>query len=409
MYSRQGLIDIFSTFMRLEDNGRWSWISDRRLRRSMEKWIEQVQDAPTSDSFWALFWHKRWLSSGDKRLAEAHLSAYLQETCFWAAQKMLVYCAGPCYQLTDCFQIAIAAVPKILKGFDAKRASSLKDYAHVAFRSTLRDTLRSSQEADICTDWALLRKLSKKRLEEALLRTGFSPETIARYYLAWMCFKSLYAPTQATGTRRLPKPDDALWEVIAQCYNRDRHTHLDSPGPEESPKALELWLLKCAKSARNYLYPVSHSPQPTSSGENGRESIEEIPTEFTPALIEQLIEREHNEERQHQRQQLNLVLEAAISALKPQSQKLIELYYRSKLTQQQIAAQLDLKQYQVSRQLARARELLLKALAQWSQKTWNVALTSAMLERTSEILEEWLWGYYSNQPSKPVSALLSTG
>ncbi|MDY6781992.1 MAG: sigma-70 family RNA polymerase sigma factor [Cyanobacteriota bacterium] len=393
MYCRRDLIEIFSTFMRLEEEGCRSWIADPRLRRSMEQCIEQVSDAPSSESFWALYWHQHW-RSGPNRLAEAHLSAYLQETCYWAAKKTLSFCPSSRYQLTDCFQIAIAAVPKVLRGFDAKRASRLKDYAYIAFRSTLRDTLRASQEADICTDWALLRKLSQKRLEEALSRTGLNSQSIARYHLAWMCFKALYAPTQVTGSRRLPKPDSALWEAVAASYNRDRFRFLNSPGQEQSPQNLELWLVECAKSARNYLYPSSKSLNSPKSESDGRERIEEIAIEFNPALIEQLIEQERDEERQQQHQQLNGFLEAAIRALKPQNQELIELYYRSQLTQQQIAARLDLKQYQVSRQLARGRESLLKALVQWSQETRNIPLTSQMLQETSEVLEEWLWGYY---------------
>ncbi|MDY7013204.1 MAG: sigma-70 family RNA polymerase sigma factor [Cyanobacteriota bacterium] len=398
MYSRQDIIEIFSTFMQLEDNGCWDWTTDPRLRRSMSNCLEQTPDAPTSDSFWAIYWHKFWLSAFD-RVAEAHLSAYLQETCYWASKKMLSYCSGPRYQLTDCFQIAIAVIPKILKGYNSQRASSLKDYANVAFRSTLRDALRSSQEADICTDWALLRKLSKKRLEEALFRAGFAPETIERYHLAWMCFKALYAPTPATGTRRLSKPDSQLWDAIAQRYNRDRLLHLNSPGLESSPQDIEGWLLECARLARHYLYPFRTSLNECKPGSEGREPIEEIPAAVNLTLLEQAIDRERDEERQQQRQQLEAVLETAIFALNPQSQDLVKLYYRHNLTQKQIAARLDIKQYQVSRKLARARETLLKTLARWSQTTRNVALTSEQLQEASELLEEWLWGYYSKPPS----------
>ncbi|MDY7012325.1 MAG: sigma-70 family RNA polymerase sigma factor [Cyanobacteriota bacterium] len=393
MYSRQGIIDRFSSFIRLEENGDRGWVADRRLRRSMEICLEQVADTPTSDSFWVMYWHKRWQSGAD-RLAEAHLSAYLQETCYWTVKKMRSYCINPSYQLTDYFQIAIAVVPRILKGFDPQQTSNLKDYASVAFRSTLRDTLRASQEADICTDWALLRKLSKKRLEEALSRAGFTPETIARYCLAWMCFKRLYVPTPATGTRRLPPPNSQFWEAIACSYNRDRLLHLDSPGSASSPPILQNWLLECAKSTRNYLYPLKTSLNESPPGSDKPEPIEAIVTETDSALIEQLIDRERNQERQQQRQQLETALAAAMSALEPQSQELVRLYYRQELTQQQIATQLEMKQYQVSRRLTRARTSLLKGVAQWSQKTWNVALTAERLKEMSALLEEWLWAYY---------------
>ncbi|MDY7016570.1 MAG: sigma-70 family RNA polymerase sigma factor [Cyanobacteriota bacterium] len=391
--SHRDTIESFSTFMRLEDNTYQGWTADRQLRRSMENCLARVDNMPASDSFWAMYWHRRWLSASD-RLAEAHLSAYLQEPCYWAAKRILSSCINPSYQLADYFQIAIAAVPKVLKGFDRERSSSLKNYASIVFRSILRDALRSSQEADICTDWGLLRKLSKKRLEEALLRAGFAPETIARYHLAWMCFKRLYVPTPVTGIRCLPPPSSQLWEAIARAYNRDRFFYLNSPGSPGSPRSLKRWLLECAKLVRSYLYPLKTPLNENLSGLDKLESIDAFRAEVNWALLEQLIEQEHDEERQWQRQQLNTFLETALSTLKPQSQELVKLYYRSKLTQQQIANQLDMKQYQVSRQLARARESLLKALAQWSQKTWNVALTSERLKQMSVLLGEWLWEYY---------------
>jgi RNA polymerase sigma factor (sigma-70 family) len=393
LHSPRSLIESFSTFMRLEDNTYQGWIADPRLRRSMENCLDRVDNTPASDLFWAMYWHQRWLSTSD-RLAEAHLSAYLQEPCYWAAKKILSSCINPSYQLADYFQIAIAAVPKVLKGFDQGRSSSLKTYASVVFHSTLRDALRSSQEADICTDWGLLRKVSKKRLEEALLRAGFTPEAIARYHLAWMCFKRLYVPTPATGIRCLPPPNSQLWEAIAQSYNRERFFALDSPGSPGSPRSLKRWLLKCAKLVRSYLYPLKMPLNETLSGLDKPESIEAFGAALNWLLIEQLIEQECEEERQQQQQQLNTFLDTALSTLKPPSQELVKLYYRSQLTQQQIATQLDMKQYQISRQLARARQSLLKALAQWSQKTWNVALTSERLKQMSGLLEDWLWGYY---------------
>ncbi|MDY6786398.1 MAG: sigma-70 family RNA polymerase sigma factor [Cyanobacteriota bacterium] len=389
MYLNRSPIDLFSTFIQLKENNYGGWTANARLRRSMENCLERVADMPTSDSFWAMYWHQRWLSASEP-LAETHLFAYLQEPCYRAAKRMRSRCLNPSYALADYFQIAIAAVPKILKGYNPQRSSSLRDYASVVFRSTLRDALRTSREADICTDWGLLHKLSKKRLEEALHRAGFSPEISARYCLAWMCFKSLYVPTPVTGVRCLREPDSQLWEAIAQSYNRDRLLHLDSPGSPGCPRSLKRWLLHCAKLTRIYLYPPKTSLHETLSSLDKPEFTIELGVDVHSALLERLMDQESDEERQQQRKQLNAFLATAISALQPQSKELIDLYYCSKLTQQQTANQLDMKQSQVSRQLARTRKSLLKALAQWSQKTWNVALTSEQLQQMSALLEEWL-------------------
>ena len=83
-----------------------------------------------------------------------------------------------------------------------------------------------------------------------------------------------------------------------------------------------------------------------------------------------------------------------IKKLKPEEQKLLELYYSFELKQAEIAKQLDTQQYSISRKLARARKTLLKELAQWSQSTMHISLTSDILNNISALLEEWLAGYY---------------
>ena len=72
------------------------------------------------------------------------------------------------------------------------------------------------------------------------------------------------------------------------------------------------------------------------------------------------------------------------------------MYYTQQLNQQQIAQQLEIQQYTVSRRLSKARQSLLLALAQWSQNTLHISLTSDVLKDTSAVLEEWLKTHYSH-------------
>jgi len=55
-----------------------------------------------------------------------------------------------------------------------------------------------------------------------------------------------------------------------------------------------------------------------------------------------------------------------------------------------------MKQYTVSRRLTKSRETLLQALAQWSQQTLHISLTSNVLKNISAVLDELLQNYYSN-------------
>jgi len=305
------------------------------------------------------------------------------------------------YTLSDCFQMAIARIDKVLKGFDPKQGFSLKSYASATFSSLIKEILRQHHEADICTDWALLRKISQKRLLESLQNVGLTSETIASYVLAWNCFKTIYIPTQATGTSKLPKPDRATWEAIAKLYNAERWSQLHSPGLECSAEILEKWINACAKAVRSYLYPTFTSSNIPKPGQDSGELLDDLP-DPQESLLTEIITQEEEQNRQAQQTQINAVLVEALAKLEPQAQRLLQLYYGQALSQQQMANQLELKQYMVSRQLTRSRKSLLLALARWSQETMHISLTSDLLKNINAVLEEWLQRHYS-RPELPFS------
>jgi DNA-directed RNA polymerase specialized sigma24 family protein len=110
--------------------------------------------------------------------------------------------------------------------------------------------------------------------------------------------------------------------------------------------------------------------------------------------LQNLIVEEESRKREQQQAQISNVLVAAIAELEPDLQEFLQLYYGQNLTQQEIAKQLDLKQYTVSRRLTKARTLLLKTLSQWTQEILHISLSSEVIESTSIVLEEWLQGHY---------------
>lgn len=297
---------------------------------------------------------------------------------------------GTQYPLADCFQIAIASLSDILKRYSPNHGASLKTYASLVFGNTIRDSLRQQHEADIRTDWGLLRKLSQKRLVESLQQTGLSADAIASYVLAWTCFKTLWTSGDAPATRRLSRPDQATWDAIAQLYNRQRPHQLSPTAPQGTPETLERWLLSCAKYVRAYLYPATTSLNLSKSESGAGELQDDLPDRAGASPLTDLITQEELQERQTQQAQINEVLTTALTTLNPQIQTLLTLYYGQQLTQQQIAVQLDIKQYTVSRRLSSAKESLLLKLAQWSQETLHISLTSTAVSHMSVVLEEWL-------------------
>ena len=394
MLPRQDTVKIFSTFIQFDYDRFGGWATDNRLRRSMKQRLEQTPNE-NSDNFWALYWHQIWLKQ-PKSLAKEHLAAYLQEICFWSSTKTIGGFSSTQYTVPDCFQVAIAGIEKVLKGFDRERGFNLKSYASITFGNLIRELLRQKREIDICSDWSLLRKLSQKRMTEALEGAGLDAEVVERYILAWNCFKTIYVPERANSTRRLPKPERETWIAIANLFNKERSTQLSTAGDAATPENIEKWLLICVKAVRSYLFPNVTSINQPKPGYDSGEIVDSLVGEVDDSLLTDMIADEEIQQRTQQQTDINQFLTAAIQKLKPEEQKLLELYYSLELKQAEIAKELNTQQYTISRKLSRTRKSLLKALAKWTQETMHISLTSDILNNISSLLEEWLAGYYGS-------------
>ncbi|MDF5707462.1 MAG: sigma-70 family RNA polymerase sigma factor [Nostoc sp. S4] len=391
MYSRQHIIEIFSTFVLFNGDTFERWITDSKLRRSMHNCLEQ-SSFEESESFWAIYWHRIWQVQASP-IAVAHIAAYLQEVCYWVARKMKMNLPGQ-YSVADFFQTAIARIDKVLKGFNPQLSSNLKIYAEYTFSNLIKDLLRQQQEVDICSDWGLLHKVSQKRLGESLKQAGYPLEIITRYVLAWNCFLQLYAPNDAATAHKLPKPDNARLQAIAQLYNSERLTHLNSSSPACTLESLESWLIACAKAVRSFQYPTSVSLDIPVPGQETGELLDRLTNNFQESVLNEIIIQEEAENITLRSTQINQVLSDALAKLDTAAQVLLQTYYKQELTQQQIAQQLQVKQYTVSRQLTKIKKTLLMELAQWSQKTLHIPVTSDVIDSMSNSLEEWLIAHY---------------
>ncbi len=356
----------------------------------MEVHMARLGETESGETFWSLYWHAHWRQKGVS-IARRHLSAYLQEACYWAAQKAVRVLKHTQYRVSDCFQLASVELDRILAGYDPTRGASLKSYARMAYPSIIRDILRQRQEADICTGWTLLRRVGKKRLVESLGHTGLNRAEISQYRLAWECYKALYGG--GTGPRRQQGPALGEWEDMAALYNQER-LRLSEPGPALTGRRLEQLLCQCIVWVREYTYPpVSSLNRPRGSQDDG-ELQDELADPQRPGLLAALIEQEESAQRGEQQAELSQVIVCAIQELGAERGELLRLYYQAGLTQAEIAQTIGVKQYTVSRRLSRSREALIGALVKWTQEKLHIQVTPALVRSMSESLEEWLSIYY---------------
>ena len=407
MRARSDLVEHFSSFLQFEADRASGWVNDRRLQKNMQRCCEQTAIGVEPEKYWALHWHKLWESEGEAagatstpsiqaQFAKSHLLAYLQEPCYWVAYKASTRFASTQHGISDCFQIAIAQLDKVLKGFNSDQGFDLKNYASTTFRSFIRDYLRQRREVDICTDWSLLRKVSQKRLSAALERQGRTAKEIEPYVLAWQTYQLVYAPVKRVGSRQLSAPDEETWEAIAQQYNRDRHTL--SNADTVTAKTIETWMNIAAKAVRSFLYPNAVSINATRPGQDAGEFVDSLTDDDQDSPMGVLIAEEAYTVRAQQQTQLTDVLANAVTQLEAENQQLLQLYYGDTLKQKEIAARLNIKQYAISRKLSRIKKTLLQTLATWSQETLHIAPSPDLLNQSSAALEAWLTSRYRPEP-----------
>ncbi|MEM9213236.1 MAG: sigma-70 family RNA polymerase sigma factor [Cyanobacteria bacterium P01_F01_bin.150] len=392
MRNRQELVELFSTFIQLEADRFGRWLSDPRLQKSMSNRLSAIKKASDSEHVWGLYWLQLF---NEKKLerAKEHLFAYLQEPCFYAAQKISSHVRNTQYGFSDYFQLGIAEAPEILKSFQMDKGARLKGFAQLAFFTRIRDHLRRHQQADLCTDWALLRKLTRKRVKDVLETAGESPQTIDEYQLAWSCFQALYVTAQV-GNKKLPEPDQKQWEAIAHLYNTERLNQLDPSSTVATPDTIRQWMKTCAEEARRYLYPPIMSLNTSRPNQESGEWLDNLVGTEDESLLSEIVAQEEMDEWRSRTSQLMGQLTSLLEQLAESEQTLLDLCYRQNLKQKDMAQQLDIPQYKVSRQLSRVRKKLLKELVIWAEEALHIAVESNLVKDMDSVLEDWLRFHY---------------
>ncbi len=387
MRPRDRLIDQFSTFALLEQDRFGRWIGDPRLERSMQQQLANTSHPTTDDRIWAICWYQQLTVHS---LAQLHLTAYLQEVCYWIAIEMTRRFKSSQYTPADYFQLANIKIPRVFNSFNPDFSNNLKIYAKLVLTNALKDLLRQRQVADVCSDWSLLRKVSKKRVGEVLLQQGIVEPEAAQYQLAWFCFRTVYTPPQLNSQGLLP-PEPSVWGEMVELYNVQRQQQLVSPGEVLTVDRMELQITKLAKWIRSYLYPPIDSLN-RNKPEPGTGEIQDDLTDLnhSKSLLDTAIEQAEFDRRTRQQSELETILTQAFANLKPELQSILQLYYREGLTQKEVAARLQLSQATIYRRIKQAEAQLLSALLAWIESKLNKLPNPDELKDISASLQVWL-------------------
>lgn len=366
MKKRQCLDQKFSTFLNISEitNPSQTWQVELRLERAFNQQVQQHPEKTAEQ--WARYFlkvlqaKKSAETSTHRSQAEKYLSAYLQEACYHAAQKVQRQFHSIRYQysLADFFQIGNLLVnqpAKLFRSFDLEyQHTHLESYARTAIFRFIGNTIYTQDleaKREKFSDYGLLKDLSNKELKEALTSRGLSSHHIDLHCLARQCFEAIYQPQTHSGGRRLEAPSQAALVQMVACYNQ-RCDQFDFSTDLVDAQKMQAMLSTCIQSARTY--------------RSNRVVILEddnIVSDSMPTPWEMIIQAE---ERQH----TESLISDVFTTIPQTGQTLLKLWLGLNLTQTEIATVLQhnypelQKQYQVARQIGRNNRNCLKELIQ---------------------------------------------
>ena len=387
MRKRQDICEMFSTFLKVDDSK--SYLGSKlefspKLVRNMTKKIEEEPKAP--EEFWAKYWLKEALKNPHNELARGHFSAYLEESCYSVTSHIFQQLPNIHLSQVDCFLIAreTAANPaKIFKTYKFSSAS-VKTYAYFPLRTAILDLVHLAKDLEGDSHTGVLRKLTKKKLQETLQKAKIKESDFSNCLLAWQCFKEIYAPTKIAGNRQLQPPDESQLKAMAELYNQRRKT-------QELPidwQKIERLLATISTAVRER-YNIRHI------------SLEDCVNEATLVSDNPLDNFDSPSEEQ---KQVNSVLSQAFATLSTDLQKMLQLSYGLDFKQTDFGDLFKKDQPQISRQCKEGINFLCDRLTNWSQEHWGMTINSSNLAENAKQIKMWLKTYCQ----QPVQELLNT-
>ncbi|BAQ64163.1 sigma-70 family RNA polymerase sigma factor [Geminocystis sp. NIES-3709] len=403
MQKRTNLVTQFSSFLCLKEESSsliTYWKNTPELERNMELLIKQ-QIIPSEEDIVAQEF-LQWLKKEQDNFKYRHLVAYLQESCFFATQKVYQRLRSywDLFTWQDYFQWAnllVSSPIQLLSNYDTQFKSKLTTYARNKLENQLIDQAYLYMGWDRASDWGLLRKLSITNQRKCLQQIGgLKDNNLEQYLFVWQCFNLIYRSKGIGQNKMLPSPSQTQFIQVSNEYNfliSNKEKFLPSLTSSECEKIL----LKCVNFARQYC-----NPRMIKIEEDVNNLTNNIELNFT----------EETDDRQEEYELVNEILASTFTRLEMPQKILFQLWKGLQLTQTEIVQVMELnypdfvnQQFQVAREISFVRQCLLEKLVDELLIEKQISLTRAIIVKLKQPLDHWLQEHCKQLLWKKISDL----
>jgi hypothetical protein len=389
MQKRTNLVTQFSSFLCLKEESSsliTYWKNTPELERNIKLLLKQQTISSEEDKIAQEF--LQWLRKEQDSLKNRHLIAYLQESCFFATQKVHQRLRNywDLFTWQDYFQWAnllVSSPIQLLSNYDHKFQFKLTTYARHKLEHKLIDQAYQYMGWERSSDWGLLRKLSQSRQKQYLQQIGgLKGNNLEQYLLVIKCFNLIYKSTSQEKNKSLKPPSEQHFREVSKEYNflvTNKGKNLSSLNGKEC----ENIILNSIKFARQYCSPSM----------NNQENELQNNLIFNTPLNNQ----EELEDRETEYSLVNQILTSAFANLENHQKILFQLWKGLQLTQIEIVQVMIVKypnylnqQFQVAREINLVREYLLDKLINQLFVDQQISLTKQKIRELKSPLDYWL-------------------
>ncbi|NEO57980.1 MAG: sigma-70 family RNA polymerase sigma factor [Okeania sp. SIO3B5] len=384
----------FSTFFNIEEKSNKLGIINFQTVPKLAKNFDGIfQSYPeVNEEYCAKFFVKEVQTKNKNKLEKEHLSAYLEESCYWLATQELNQQLAPIkWQELDCFQEArkIAAEPsKIFAKYNFTDTSVIT-WAKRQIKHQVRQIAYVGKEFCKYATWSAPKYLSEKMLIEALQTKSNinTKKEIDSCTLAFKSYKAVYRSKPEKIGGKLAEPSKKQWEDIKNYYNKlcSRYNNkLSSDNSEPLEEITDFQQIKdtiiaCEKVARGYCCTLEYVEK--------NSTLEKmISVNYPP----------QETESEEQKQIISVCL-SEFSKLTPECQKLMQLYYGLNISQTEMSEIFGMHQSQICRKIKEREKKLLIALEKWCQANLEITPNEGIIEERRQFLKDWLKYYFQQQ------------